>query len=69
MAIEFQIDDVLELKKPHACGANAWRIYRLGADFGLRCDNCGRRVMLPRSKVERRVRRITRDGETFKPQR
>ena len=69
MPIDLHIDDVLALKKPHACGANAWCVYRLGADIGLKCENCGRAILLPRSKVERRLRLITRDGESFKPQR
>lgn len=69
MPLDLRIDDVLTLKKPHACGANAWRIYRVGADIGLKCEECGRMVMLVRSKLERRIRQITRDGETFKPSR
>ena len=69
MPLDLRIDDVLTLKKPHACGANAWRIYRLGADIGLKCEQCGRTVMLPRTKLDRRVREITRNGETFKPTR
>jgi len=69
MPIDLKLDDVLTLKKPHACGANAWRVYRLGADIGLKCDACGRMVLLPRSKLERRIREIRRGEETFKPRR
>ena len=67
MPLDLQNDDILTLKKPHACGANAWRVYRLGADIGLKCEVCGRRVMLPRAQVERRVRRVQRGSETYKP--
>lgn len=67
MFIELQTGDVLVLKKPHACGANAWRVYRLGIDIGLKCNACGRLVLIPRSKLTRRIRQITRGGETFKP--
>jgi len=45
MPLELHLNDVLVLKKPHACGANEWSIYRLGADIGLRCQSCGRLVM------------------------
>lgn len=62
MPLDLQIGDLLTLKKPHACGANAWRVYRLGADLGLRCEQCGRMVLLPRSEVERRLRSRSRDG-------
>lgn len=67
MPLDLRIDDVLTLKKPHACGANAWRVYRVGADIGLRCQGCSRIVLLPRSKLERRVRLIQRGEERFKP--
>lgn len=67
MPMDLQSGDVLSLKKPHACGANEWVIYRIGADIGLRCQACGRMVMLPRSQVERRIRLITRNGDTFNP--
>lgn len=67
MPIELLLDDILTLKKPHACGANAWLVYRLGADIGLRCTNCGRRVMLPRTELQRRIRLIERAGERFRP--
>lgn len=48
--------DVVRLKKPHACGANAWEIMRLGADVKLRCTGCGRIVRLPRRRFESRLR-------------
>jgi len=67
MPLDLQIGDILTLKKPHACGANAWAVYRLGADIGLRCTACARLVIIPRSKLERRIRLIERDGRSFKP--
>lgn len=47
----------VELRKPHACGANDWTVYRVGADVGLTCASCGRRILLPRAEAERRIRR------------
>lgn len=69
MPLDLRIDDVLTLKKPHPCGTNAWRVYRLGADIGLKCTGCGRTLMLPRSKLERQIRLIERGEERFKPAR
>jgi hypothetical protein len=69
MPLDLRLDDILTLKKPHACGANAWRVYRLGADIGLKCEGCGRLVLMPRSKLERRVRLIGRGDEAIKPRR
>ena len=67
MTLDLRVDDVLHLKKPHACGANAWQVYRVGGDLGLRCQGCGRMMLLPRRQIERRVRRIERDGQILKP--
>ena len=50
------LGDVVRLKKPHPCGTNAWEIVRLGADIGLRCHGCDRKVMLVRSEFDRRFR-------------
>ncbi len=53
-----KIGDVVVLRKPHACGANRWRVVRLGADVGLVCLHCGRRVLLARDEFERRLRQL-----------
>ncbi len=57
-----QVGDVVVLRKGHPCGSDRWEVLRVGADFRLRCLGCGRLVMLPRRKVEQRIRRIERDG-------
>lgn len=56
--LKLLVGDVLELKKPHACGANEWEVIKLGMDIRLRCRRCGRVVMLLRSRLERRIRRF-----------
>ena len=55
--------DVLQLRKPHPCGAFEWEVTRLGADIGLRCRGCGRRLMLERRTLERRLRDFVSRGE------
>jgi len=50
------LGDIVRLKKPHPCGVNEWEIVRLGADIGLRCKGCDRKVMLVRSEFDRRFR-------------
>jgi hypothetical protein len=54
--IPFAVGDVVRLKKPHPCGGVDWRVVRLGADIGLKCVTCGRRVLLPRRDLERRMK-------------
>jgi len=49
---------VVRLRKPHPCGGSDWEVTRLGADIGLRCLGCGRRVMLERAVLERRLKQF-----------
>ena len=54
--VPFAVGDVVRLKKPHPCGGFDWNVVRLGADIGLKCATCGRRVLLPRRDLERRMK-------------
>ncbi len=56
--VPLALNDRIRLRKPHPCGSYDWRVVRLGADIGLKCEGCGRRVLLPRSEVERRLKQI-----------
>jgi len=55
---ELHLDDVLRLRKQHPCGSYEWKVTRLGADIGLECLNCQRRVMLPRRKLARMLKTV-----------
>ena len=61
--MNLHLNDRVELKKQHPCGSNRWEVRRIGADFRLRCCGCGREVMTPRSKAEKNIKKILRDGE------
>lgn len=54
------VGDRVRLRKAHPCGGYEWEITRTGADIGLRCLTCGRRVMLPRGKFTKQVKTIER---------
>lgn len=56
--MDINIGDIITTKKPHPCGCSDWEILRIGADFKMRCLNCGREVMLPRSKAEKSIKSI-----------
>ena len=56
MVRELHLEDVVRLKKVHPCGSYHWKIVRLGADIGLRCLGCGRRILMERGILERRLR-------------
>lgn len=61
--MDIHLNDVLKMKKPHPCGSQEWLVLRVGMDFKLRCQGCGHEVMLPRSKAEKNIRKVLRDGE------
>ncbi len=56
MVLKLNLGDVVTLKKRHPCGGYDWQVVRLGADIGIKCIKCERRVMLPRSVLERRIK-------------
>ena len=56
--LELELGDVLRLRKTHPCGGTDWQVVRLGADIGLRCLRCGRRILLERATLERRLKQI-----------
>ncbi len=63
--LDVRVGDMARLRKPHPCGGYAWEVTRIGADIGIRCLTCGRRVMLPRSKFEKRTKSLYRDGKAI----
>ena len=60
--MDIQVGDKLTMKKPHPCGSREFVVLRVGMDFKLRCQGCGHEVMLPRSKAEKNIRKVFRDG-------
>jgi hypothetical protein len=54
----FNLNDVVEMKKPHPCGENKWKIIRMGADIRIKCLGCDRSVLIPRSKFVKRLKRV-----------
>jgi hypothetical protein len=54
--MEINPGDIVRLKKKHPCGSDQWQVDRVGADIGIRCLKCQRRVLLKRPTFERRVK-------------
>ena len=63
--IRLQVDDILDLIKPHPCGTNRMRVARIGSDVRVMCLGCGRDMTLPREKLEKAIRNVqnTNNGE------
>ena len=56
MTIEVKPGEIVRLRKAHPCGSYEWEVVRVGADIGLKCLKCQRRVLLERGVFERRVK-------------
>jgi len=58
--VEIKVGDRVQLRKAHPCGSVEWVVYRVGADIGLRCAGCGRRILLTRSEFAKRLKQIVK---------
>lgn len=63
--LRISVGDILELKKPHPCNHKSvhFRVMRVGSDIRIVCEKCGRDLTLPRIKLEKSIKRITRSDE------
>lgn len=52
----YNLDDVIETKKPHVCGNNKWKVIRVGADIKLECIECKRVIMLSKFELDKKVK-------------
>lgn len=56
--MDLKVGEKIELKKPHPCGNKIFTLLRVGMDFKIRCENCGREVMVPRKKIEKNIKKV-----------
>lgn len=61
--MDVRVGDVLRMKKPHPCGSQEFTVLRVGMDFKIRCNGCGREVMRPRLKCEKNIKKVLRPQE------
>ncbi len=64
--MDIRLGDKIKTKKPHPCGGNIWTVTRIGADIKMKCDTCGREIMLPRVKAQKSIKEIIRKEEEVK---
>ncbi len=55
---QFELGDIVQMKKQHPCGTNAWEVIRMGMDIRMKCTGCGHSVMLPRMKFEKQLKKV-----------
>lgn len=61
--MDVRVGDTILARKQHPCGSKSFSVLRVGMDFRIKCDVCGREVMLPRAKIEKNIKKLMRDGE------
>ena len=47
--VNYELGDIVRLKKKHPCGSFNWEILRVGMDFRLKCQGCGHLILIPRT--------------------
>ena len=67
MTDEIHVGDVVRTRKKHPCGSDIWTVTRNGADIKMKCQGCGRVVMLDRDQFLRRRKAVLSQGteDTF----
>ena len=59
----YDLNDIIEMKKEHPCHkSKQWMIIRMGADIRIKCLGCGASVLMPRSKFEKKLKRVVSKG-------
>ncbi|WP_444964942.1 DUF951 domain-containing protein [Pediococcus pentosaceus] len=61
--MEYELHDIVQMKKNHPCGSNTWEIIRVGMDIKIKCEGCGHIVMLPRREFERKLKKVVEHAE------
>jgi hypothetical protein len=59
--MDIQVGDTLKLKKNHPCGSNLFKVLRVGMDFRLKCNGCGREMIISRSRAEKSTKAVLRN--------
>ncbi len=63
---EFELYDEVIMKKPHACGTNLWTITRMGVDIKIKCNQCGREIMMDRLEFLHKLKKVMKNEKTEK---
>ena len=54
----FALNDQVIMRKNHACGTNLWTITRVGVDVKIKCNNCGREIMMDRLEFQKKLKKV-----------
>ena len=52
----FELNQIVTTKKNHACGSNVWTVVRVGADYKIKCNQCGRIICVDLEKLKKMIK-------------
>ncbi|WP_300379738.1 DUF951 domain-containing protein [Clostridium sp.] len=64
MVDNFELGDIVQMKKQHPCGSKEFEIIRLGADIKIKCCLCERIIMLQRGKFQKDAKKLVKQNNT-----
>ena len=56
--MNYNLYDVVVMKKSHPCGSDEFKIIRLGADVKIKCIKCEHVIMLPRVEFNKKIKKV-----------
>lgn len=58
--LNYDLGDIVEMKKPHPCFAKSklFEIVRVGADLKIKCQGCGNVILISRDNFNKRFKRV-----------
>ncbi len=65
---QIRLGDSVQMRKPHACGANEWTIVRTGIDIRIKCKQCGRTILMPRPQFVKAAKKLLSPNERAQDQ-
>ena len=63
MQNDFKLNDIVIMKKDHACGTNKWQIIRVGVDIKLKCLNCNHEIMMDRLEFKKKLKGVINEED------
>ena len=58
----YKLNDIVIMKKNHACGENKWIITRVGADIKIKCLKCNHEIMMDRLEFNKKIKKVIGDN-------
>ena len=55
---DYKLGSIVIMKKQHPCGENLWEVIRVGADIKIKCNKCGRAIMLSRIDFNKKLKKV-----------